>query len=178
MKLMVRYESCRQYIELDTEQMDKLWLSLSLESVESITEQEKEEMLQKAFDEEFNHDDYNSWHQSDRNTVQMSLLTKNSEDPDADDALAVKAKGNQGYYSDEDEIRKFEDEEQFKDDCRWVRDVLKSKPHWASAFIAVRMKGSTVRDYANSIDADETAVSHWLERAEKKLRKFYENRQT
>ena len=176
MKLMVRYESCRQYIELDTEQMDKLWLSLSLESVESITEQEKEEMLQKAFDEEFNHDDYNSWHQSDRNCVQMSLLTKNSEDPDADDALAVRARGDQGYCTDEDEIRKFENEEQFKDDCRWVRDVLKSKPHLAEMFIAIRMRGVLIKDYAESIGVDENTVGHRLARVEKKLKKLYEKR--
>ena len=178
MKIPFRYDKEYQTIEIDIEDMEKLWVSLNLEPAENLALEEKEKRLMEAVEDQFNRPEYNSWHRSDRNTVQMSVLTKNSTDPDLDDALAVRAKGDQGYYTDEDEIRKFEDEEQFKDDCRWVRDVLKSKPHWASAFIAVRMKGSTVRDYANSIDVDETAVSHWLERAEKKLRKFYENRQT
>lgn len=177
MKLNIRYEERIQTIDIDEKAARKLWVSFDIVD-QDCPEEEMEEILQRKFDEEFNRPEYNSWHRSDRNTVQMSVLTKNSEDPDADDALAVRAKGNLGYYSDEEEIRKFEDAEQFRTDCRWVRDVLKSKPHWASAFIAVRMKGRTVRDYANSIDVDETTVSHWLERAEKKLRKFYENRQT
>ena len=177
MKLPISYEDNEQVIEIDLEDLDRLCVCLSIEQIPE-SQEEKEALVRETFDKEFNKPDHSNWRRHSRNTVQMSLLTKNSEDPDADDALAVRAFRDLGFHSDEDEIQRFEDAEQFKEDCRWVRDVLKSKPHWASAFIAVRMKGRTVRDYANSIDVDETTVSHWLERAEKKLRKFYENRQT
>lgn len=79
--------------------------------------------------------------------------------------------GDQGYCKDEDEIRKFEDEEQFKDDCRWVRDVFWSKPHLAEMFIAIRMRCVLIKDYAESIGVDENTVGHRLARVEKNSKK-------
>ena len=124
MKLPISYEDNEQVIEIDLEDLDRLCVCLSIEQIPE-SQEEKEALVRETFDKEFNKPDHSNWRRNSRNTVQMSLLTKNSEDPDADDALAVRARGDQGYYTDEDEIRKFEDEEQFKDDCRWVRDVFR-----------------------------------------------------
>ena len=69
-----------------------------------------------------------------------------------------------------------EDREDYEAACQWVREVLAKKPKWADAFIAVRMDGMTVNDYAASIGvSDASIVSKWLKRAEKKLRENYPN---
>ena len=44
-------------------------------------------------------------------------------------------------------------------------------------FIAVRIDGIPIREYARSIDADENNISQKLKRAEKKLKEFFENHQ-
>lgn len=61
--------------------------------------------------------------------------------------------------------------------CEWVRSVLADKPKWAEAFIAVHMDLVPTKDYAASLGVDPTTVTHWLRRAEKKLRENYKNRQ-
>lgn len=51
------------------------------------------------------------------------------------------------------------------------------KPEWADAFIAVRMDGESIREYAARIGADENNITQKLKRAEKKLRENYKNSQ-
>ena len=52
------------------------------------------------------------------------------------------------------------------------------KPKWADAFIAVRMDGMSVNDYAASIGlSDASVVSKWLTRAAKKLKENWDKRQ-
>ena len=50
-------------------------------------------------------------------------------------------------------------------------------PEWADAFIAIRLDGESVREYAARIGADENNISQKLKRAEKKLRENYKDRQ-
>lgn len=175
MKLPVNYDDGEQVIEIDLEDLDRLCVCLSIEQIPE-TQEEKEALVIETFDREFNKPDHSNWRRHSRNTVQLSQITKNSEDPDADDALAVRAFGDQGYYSDEEEIQKLEDAEQFREDCKWVREVLKSKPHLAEMFISIRMKGVPINVYAESIGIDENTVGHRLARVEKKLRNLYEKR--
>lgn len=175
MKLPINYEDGEQVVEIDLEDLERLCICLSIEQIPE-TQEEKEALVRETFDKEFNKPDHSNWRRHSRNTVQMSLLTKNSADPDLDDALAVRALGDQGYYTDEEEIQKFEDAEEFTDDCRWVREALKSKPHLAEMFIAIRMKGTPINEYAESIGVDENTVGHRLARVEKKLRNLYEKR--
>ena len=66
MKLKVRYENEFQTIELDAKSMDEMWVSLSLEDGENLTQEEKENMIQDAFEEMFNKPEYNNWHKFDR----------------------------------------------------------------------------------------------------------------
>ena len=44
-------------------------------------------------------------------------------------------------------------------------------------FIAVRIDGTPIREYARSINADENNISQKLKRAEKKIKEFLENHQ-
>lgn len=61
--------------------------------------------------------------------------------------------------------------------CDWIRSTLSKKPEWADAFIAVRINGISIREYARSIGADENNITQKLKRATKKLGKEYPNRQ-
>jgi len=61
--------------------------------------------------------------------------------------------------------------------CDWIRKTLVKKPEWAEAFIAVRIDGIPIREYANSIGADENNITQKLKRATKKLQEEYQNRQ-
>lgn len=76
----------------------------------------------------------------------------------------------------QDELAR-EEREQYEAICEWVRSVLADKPRWVEAFIAVHMDLVPTKDYAASLGVDPTTVTHWLRRAEKKLRENYKNRQ-
>lgn len=76
----------------------------------------------------------------------------------------------------QDELSR-EEREQYEAICGWARCILADKPRWAEAFIAVHMDLVPTKDYAASIGIDPTTVTHWLRRAEKKLRENYKNRQ-
>ena len=61
--------------------------------------------------------------------------------------------------------------------CEWVRKILYKKPEWADAFIAVRLDGEPVREYAARIGADENNITQKLKRAAQKLKENYKDRQ-
>ena len=66
---------------------------------------------------------------------------------------------------------------EYEDICSKIRQALIKKPEWADAFIAVRIDGISIRDYASSIGADENNITQKLKRATKKLKEFFENHQ-
>ena len=66
---------------------------------------------------------------------------------------------------------------EYEDICQWIHKALGKKKDWADMFIAVRIDGIPIREYARSIDADENNISQKLKRAEKKLKEFFENHQ-
>ena len=76
-----------------------------------------------------------------------------------------------------DELER-EEKESYEDICQWVRTACGKKQNWADAFIAIRLDGESVNDYAarNGIK-DASAVSCYLIRAEKKLKEKYPERQ-
>ena len=65
MKLKIRYENEMQTIELDDAAAEQLWVSLSLDGEEA-PEEERERMIQSAFDLKFNRPEYNCWHRETR----------------------------------------------------------------------------------------------------------------
>ena len=106
-----------------------------------------EESIQQAFDKQFNRPDYNSWH---------CLVTAAAES-----------------FSDFE--AEMDAEESYAAVCRQVRDSL--KPEWAELFIAVRIDGETIRNYAARIGESENNLTKKLCRAEKKLKEIFQKRQ-
>lgn len=61
--------------------------------------------------------------------------------------------------------------------CSWIRTALGKKQDWADMFIAVRIDGMLIREYASSIGVSENNITQKLKRAEKKLQGIFKNRQ-
>ena len=177
MKLKIRYENEYQTVELDDAAAEQLWVCLSLEDGD-IPQEEKERLLQDAFDREFNRPDYNSWHKFERHrgySTAQPGKDEEEEDMDTSEPLMEEVADDRIFCRDEIERDKREEQEAV---FQWVRKMLEKKPKWAAAFIAVRLNGVSVNDYAASIGVkDPSIVSKWLSRAEKKLRENYKKRQ-
>ena len=122
--------------------------------------------------------DYNCWHKFNRHRGYSMSQTAEEGDEDAAgdfEPLMEEAADNRIFRRDEIER---EERDEYEAVCRWIRKVLVKKPKWADAFIAVRMDGVSVNDYAASACvSDASIISKWLARAEKKLRENYPNRQ-
>lgn len=173
MKLKVRYDEELQILELNTEDIDKLWISLSLED-EELTQEDKEIRIQEAFDAQYNKPEYNTMHQFDRNRGYSRAKPDRDDAFDATDPLLSEVRDPGVFWKDEiNRWAKFEYEEK----CDEVRSVLSDKPHWAEAYIAVCFDGMKAADYACSIGEKFYNISKWIHRAEKKLKDFSHKRQ-
>lgn len=174
MKLKIRYENEMQILELDSAATEELWVSLSLEG-EGLTQEEKEKMIQDTWGEHFNRPDYNCWHKFDRHrgrSIAQSANNDGEEDIDTSEPLMEEVADDRIFRRDELEREKRESYEVI---CQWVREILGKKSEWADAFIAVRLDGETIREYASRIGANENNITQKLKRAEKKLRENYKN---
>lgn len=173
MKLKIRYDNEIQTLELDAKTTEQLWVTLSLED-EDLTEEDREKLIQDEFDRQFNRPDYNSWHKLDRHRGYSRMQQEKSEDgedADPNEPLMDEVADDRIFRKDEIERDRRDSHDSV---CLWVRKVLAKKPKWADAFIAVRIDGVSVNDYAASIGvSDASTVSKWLARAEKKLRENY-----
>lgn len=138
--------------------------------------------LQEVFDR-MNKVEYNGWRKHHRhlgNTKAQEYEDDGTGDDGDDGAtwcepLMKEVRDDRIFRKDEIERDR---RDSYESICQWVREVLVRKPKWAAAFIAVRMDGMSVNDYAASIGvADASVISKWLARAEKKLRENYPNRQ-
>ena len=76
----------------------------------------------------------------------------------------------------QDELTR-EEQESYEAICSWIREVLAKKPNWSEAFIAVRMDGMTVNEYAAATGQNAYNVSKYIARAEKILKENYGKRQ-
>jgi len=135
------------------------------------------ETVQEMFDL-FNSKEYNGWRRETRHIDPNPKMKKSS--------------GKIGFIQGEPDDESFNimdylctssDEEtrsrdyEYKSICDWIRKTLVKKSEWADAFIAVRIDGLSIREYANSIGADENNITQKLKRATKKLQQEYKNRQ-
>lgn len=176
MKLKIRYENEMQILELDSATTEELWVSLSLEG-ERLSQEEKEKLIQDTWEERFNRPDYNCWHKFDRhrgNSKAQSSNDDGKEDTDTSEPLMEEVADDRIFRRDELER---EERESYEAICQWVREILVKKPEWADAFIAVRLDGEPIREYAARIGADENNITQKLKRAEKKLRENFRDRQ-
>lgn len=176
MKLKIRYEQKFQTIELDTEATKQLWVSLSLKDEEGLSEKEREQRIQDAFDVQFNKPEYNIYHRETRHIDptpkrrrmdgKIGYIQAIKDDPEFD---------IMDYLSTTNDIDTHDWDSEYKQICNWIRKVLTKKPEWADAFIAVRLNGERIRDYAARIGASENNITQKLKRAAKKLRENYPN---
>ncbi len=164
MKLKIRYENMYQFVEVDA---DEMWVNLSLDyGDEALTREEKEALIQKDFDERFNKPEYNCWHKFDRHWGNLSKpYRRDDEDLDDSDGMDTVAD-----YSDEEARDRLYDYDAV---CQWIRETLGAKREWADMFIAIRIDGRTIRDYAKSVSCSENGISQKLRRIEKKLKEAY-----
>ena len=151
MRLSVRYDNKFQIIELNEKETEEMWISLSLEGDE-LPNSDKERLIQDAFNEKFNKPEYNNRHKFDRHKG-YSIAKPNAD-------------GLERAYQNE-----------YEDVCQWIRTTLGKKQDWADMFIAVRMEGMSIREYASSIGVSENNITQKLKRATKKLEQEYKNRQ-
>lgn len=175
MRLKIRYENEYQIIMLDAEAIEELWASLSLEG-EGLTQEEKEKLIQDTWEERFNRPDYNNWHKFDchRGRSKAQPGKDDSEDEvDTNEPLMEEVADDRIFRRDELDR---EERESYEAICDWVRKVLVKKPEWADAFIAVRLDGESIREYAARIGADENNITQKLKRARKKLRENFKDR--
>lgn len=176
MKLKIRYDNAYQTLELDARETEQLWVSLDLDG-EGLTQEEREALIQKAWEERINRPEYNNWHRHNRHTGESKAKPGKDEtvdDVDTSEPLMSEVADDRIFR--QDELAR-EEREQYEAICEWVRKVLTDKPRWAEAFISVHMDLMPTKDYAASLGVDPTTVTHWLRRAEKKLRENYKNRQ-
>lgn len=177
MKLKIRYDDTFQTIDLDATATQQMWVSLSLQG-ENLTDSEKEKRIQEAFDEQYNKPEYNNWHKHNRHTGTSKAQPgkdEDEEDLDSSEPLMDEAMDDRIFRRDELER---EEKESYEDICQWVRTACGKKQNWADAFIAVRLDGMSVNDYAASIGVkDASTISWYLIRAEKKLKEKYPERQ-
>ena len=171
MRLSIRYENQFQSIELNEEETQEMWVSLSLEG-ENL---EKEKLIQKTFDEKFNKPEYNIWHRETRHlTTPKERFNDDGDEYDTSEPLMKEV-------ADDRIFRKNEIERAYQDDyegvCKWIRTALGKKQDWADMFIAVRIDGVSIREYASSIGVSENNITQKLKRATKKLQEEYKNRQ-
>ena len=178
MRLKIRYDEGFQTLVLDTEETEGLWVSLDLETDEDLTQEEKEKRIQEAFDVQFNRPEYNSWHKFDRHRgYSKAKPGKDDAEEEVDTSEPLMSEVADERFFLKDEIDRAEREE-YEAICQWINEVLVKKPKWAAAFIAVRMDGVSVNDYAASIGvSDASVISKWLTRATKKLKENWSNRQ-
>ncbi|HHQ1286908.1 sigma-70 family RNA polymerase sigma factor [Enterococcus gallinarum] len=171
MRLSIRYENQFQSIELNEEETQEMWVSLSLEG-ENL---EKEKLIQKTFDEKFNKPEYNIWHRETRHlTTPKERFNDDGDEYDTSEPLMKEVADDRIFRKDEIE-RAYQDD--YEGVCKWIRTALGKKQDWADMFIAVRIDGMSIREYASFIGADENNITQKLKRATKKLQEEYENRQ-
>ena len=172
MKIRVIYENRFQYLELDTEAADQLWVNLSLGSSAGLSDEEKRKQLQSAFDEQFNRPDYNNWHQLDRHRGESKAKSEDGLDErDASEPLMGEVVDDRIFRKDELAREREWDDEELRTK---IRAAL--KPDYAEMIIAIHLDGMSCIEYAASIGQKPNTVNHRLQRAEKKLREIFEKR--
>lgn len=137
---------------------------------ETDKESVKRRNVQEIMDEQFNKLLYNNWHKEHRRRGQIHTpFRKDDETEDESDGMETV----QDYSNEINRTTRYEYEEV----CQRIRQALGKKQDWADMFIAVRIDGISIKDYALFCGVSENNITQKLRRAEKKLRVFFQNRQ-
>ena len=161
MKIKMRYDNTYQTLEVDA---DEMWVSLSLESGASFTQEEKEQLIQNEVEERYNKPEYNNWHKMDRHRGDPKRpFRKDDDEADNSDGLDLIPD-----YSDEERRERKEDYDAV---CQKLRTLLKSE--YAEVIIAVVLDGKTPEEYAAETGLHKDAIYKRLQRAKKKCAKIW-----
>ena len=161
MKIKMRYDNTYQTLEVDA---DEMWVSLSLESGASFTQEEKEQLIQNEVEERYNKPEYNNWHKMDRHRGEPKRsFRKDDEEADNSDGLDLIPD-----YSDEERRERKEDYDAV---CQKLRTLLKSE--YAEVIIAVVLDDKTPEEYAAETGLHKDAIYKRLQRAKKKCAKIW-----
>lgn len=164
MKLKIRYENEFQTIELDAKAIEEMWVSLSIEADEDMTQEEKENIIQEAFEERFNKPEYNNWHKFNRHRGNLKKqFRQDDEEGDESDGIDTVADNSQ----EEERNSQYE----YEDLCLRIRKALKSE--YADVIIAVCLDDMTPEEYAQRNGLKRDAVYKRLQRAKKKMREIF-----
>lgn len=163
MRFSVRYEEKIQTIELNDEETEQMWVSLSLVG-EGLSKSNKECLIQDAFNDKYNKPEYNNWHKFDRHRgMPKKPFRKDGESEDATDHM--------DYFSDNTDEETREKKEEYEYCCEIIRSIL--KPKHSEPFIAVYLDGMTMTEYAEREGVSKSAISHRLNTAKKNLKKVF-----
>ena len=169
MKLKIRYENEYQTLDLNGEETEQLWVSLSLDG-EGLSQEEREKKIQEVFDMNYNRPDYNNWHKHNRHTVSFGIKDYskiiNDAEIDTDEPLMKAVADDRIFKRYELE---FEEKDSYNAVCQEIRSVLKDKPHWADAFIAIRIDCEPVKEYADRTNQKAHNIYKYLRKAKKFL---------
>ena len=161
MKLKIRYEQKYEIVEVNSEEM---WVSLSLEGGEDLTQEEKETLIQDAFEDRFNKPEYNNWHKFDRHRgMPKKPFCKDDEAEDEIDHM--------DYLPDNSDEETREKQTDYDYICEIIRKNLKEKQ--AELLIAIVMDGISVTEYAKREGVTVGAISHRMETAMKNFKKVF-----
>ena len=173
MKLKIRYENEYQTLDLNGEEAEQLWVSLSLDG-EGLSQEEREKKIQEVFDMNYNRPDYNNWHKHNRHTVSFGIKDHveriNDDENDTDEPLMKDVVDDRIFKRDELEQ---EEKDSYNAVCQGICSVLKDKPHWADAFIAIRIDCETVNDYADRTNQKSHNIYRYLREAKKLLKEDF-----
>ena len=180
MKIKIRYDN--QMMTLDVPEKE-FTLMIELDYEKQLAEAADPTAVQRRspqeiMNERFNKPDYNNWHAYNRhwnadaipstaNGGKLHIETDAKEDGerhhyDMDEFPDLKAMEQQQRLERDQELRV------------WIREKMKAD--YAEMLIAIDMDGISVTDYAEQIGETRTAVSHRLQRAEKKFKEIFQKR--
>ncbi len=125
------------------------------------------ETVQEMFDL-MNNKEYNQWRRYHRHLGNPKTPYRKDDEVEIDvmDTFADNSQEIERNHQDE-----------YESVCQWIRTALVKKQDWADMFIAVRIDGMSIREYASSIGVNENNITQKLKRATKKLEQEYKNRQ-
>lgn len=179
MKISIKYENTNENkppVSMTIEVPDEdgtLMIEADYQNrIEEETDKEsvKRRNVQEIMDEQFNKPLYNSWHKEHRHRGQIQTsFCKDDETEDESDGMETVP----DYSDDINRTTRYE----YEDVCQRIRQALGKKQDWADMFIAVRIDGMLIKDYALFCGDSEKNITQKLKRAEKKLRVFFQNRQ-
>ena len=151
-----------------------MWVSLSLECDDDMTQEEKEKRIQDEWNERYNKPEYNIYHREIRHIGDAVFRNKEGVvETNTDEALSRKAADDSIFTKDMDELEHRMEREYQDKRCR---DFIHSHltPAQADMVIAIALEGKT--EYASLIGDDANNVSHRYRRAIKNLKKVFPKR--